>query len=295
MPTLAPSLEEALHELKGLAEVSKQAAHVAREPDAEAALLALSEHENPLSAEEARYQALVEQIPAVTFSASFASGLKELYVSPQIEEVMGYTQEEWRQSPVLWYERLHPDDKGRWNREFSKTIAFGSDFKAVYRFLSKDGRVVWLHGEARIVRDASQRPLWLQGVGFDVTDVYEAQARISAAEARAKEQLERQVQDRTRELVAYRHLVDSSTNAIASVRLDGAIDIWNARAGELFGLQPGDRGTRRFADLFAGGDGAAERLQRAISAGSACTVSTAWRSPADTTLRSIDHDLAHPR
>lgn len=280
MPKRAPSLEDALNELTRLSNVGKQAAHVAREAEAEGALVALSESENRVAAAEARFQALVEQIPAVTFSASFASGLKELYVSPQIEEVMGYTQEEWRQSPVLWYERLHPDDKGRWNREFSKTIAFGSDFKAVYRFLSKDGRVIWLHGEARIVRDAAQRPLWLQGVGFDVTDVYEAQARIRAAEVHSKAQLEQQVQDRTRELVAYRHLVDSSTDAIASVRLDGCIDLWNARASELFGLAPCDRGTRRFADLFAGNDGAAERLQQAISNGSACTVSIAWRAGA---------------
>jgi PAS domain S-box-containing protein len=255
-----------------------------REAEAEAALIALTEPDNRAAAAEARFQALVEQIPAVTFSASFSSGLKELYVSPQIEEVMGYTQEEWRQSPVLWYERLHPDDKTRWNHEFSKTIAFGSDFKAVYRFLSKDGRVVWLHGEARIVRDAAQRPLWLQGVGFDVTDVYEAQARIRDAESRSKEQLERQVQDRTRELVAYRHLVDSSTNAIASLRLDGCIEIWNARAGELFGLTPSDHGTQRFADLFAGSDGAADRLQQAIATGNACTVSTSWKSRAGSTL-----------
>lgn len=281
MAELAPSLEDALNELKRLASKGQDAAHVAK---AESAFLVPGEPEDRFAAAEARFQALVEQIPAVTFSASFASGLKELYVSPQIEEVMGYTQQEWLESPVLWYERLHPDDKARWNHEFSETIAFGTDFKAVYRFLSKDGRVVWLHGEARIVRDAAQRPLWLQGVGFDVTDVYEAQARIRDAEIRSKAQLERQVQERTRELVAYRHLVDSSTNAIASVRLDGCIEIWNARAGELFGLAPRDRGTRRFVDLFANADGAAESLQQAIATGSARTVSTEWTSGAGAAL-----------
>jgi PAS domain S-box-containing protein len=212
----------------------------------------------------------------VTFSASFASGLKELYVSPQIREVMGYTQKEWLDSPVLWYERLHPDDKARWNREFSRTIAFGADFKAVYRFLGKDGRVVWLHGEARIVRDAAQRPLWLQGVGFDVTEVYEAQARIRDAEVRAKQQLEMEVVDRTSELAAYRHLVDSSTDAIASLRRDGSLESWNARAAELFRLQTTRRGTKRFADLFANDAAASASLSRAVASGTPCTVSTVW-------------------
>ncbi|HKU40225.1 MAG TPA: PAS domain S-box protein, partial [Polyangiales bacterium] len=278
MPELsqgADKLEDALRELRRLASQPDDAAHFYIAPS-----LAVHAVEDRFAAAEARFQALVEQIPAVTFSASFASGLKELYVSPQIEEVMGYTQREWLDSPVLWYERLHPDDKPRWNREFGQTIALGTDFKAVYRFLSKDGRVVWLHGEARIVRDAAQRPLWLQGVGFDVTDVYEAQARIQEAEARAKQQLEQEVRERTSELAAYRHLVDSSTDAIASLRRDGTVDTWNARATELFGLDAAQRGTTRFASLFAGDLAAAEQLQRAIVAGEPCRVATEWTSRA---------------
>jgi two-component system sensor kinase FixL len=268
------TLEEALRELRRLAGLANEAPYFLH--GAAATATAAIGAEDRFVAAEARFQALVEQIPAVTFSASFASGLKELYISPQIEEVMGYTQEEWLDSPVLWYERLHPDDKPRWNREFGRTVAFGSDFKAVYRFLSKDGRVIWLHGEARIVRDAAHKPLWLQGVGFDVTEVYEAQARIRDAEARAKQQLEQEVLERTHELAAYRHLVDSSTDAIASLRRDGAIETWNARASELFGLSASQRGETRFATLFASDLAAAEILQRAIAAGKRCTVGTAW-------------------
>jgi two-component system, LuxR family, sensor kinase FixL len=271
-PPDSAALESALDELTRLASLAGEGTHVTRGGKGPSAAAPLER----FTAAEARFQALVEQIPAVTFSASFASGLKELYVSPQIRDLMGYTQQEWLESPVLWYERLHPDDKARWNREFSRTIAFGSDFKAVYRFLSKDGRVVWLHGEARIVRDAAQRPLWLQGVGFDVTEVYEAQARIRAAEVRAKQQLEMEVVDRTRELAAYRHLVDSSTDAIASLRRDGSLETWNARAGALFGLQTVRRGTKRFADLFARDVATCECLSRAVASGAPCTVSTVW-------------------
>jgi two-component system, LuxR family, sensor kinase FixL len=268
------TLEDALRELKRLASLAKEPPHILH--DSSAADLALTGAEDRFEAAEARFQALVEQIPAVTFSASFASGLKELYVSPQIEDVMGYTQREWLDSPVLWYERLHPEDKPRWNREFGRTIALGTDFKSVYRFLSKDNRVVWLHGEARIVRDAARRPLWLQGVGFDVTEVYEAQARVRDVEARGKQQLEQDVLARTRELAAYRHLVDSSTDAIASVRRDGSIENWNARARELFGLSAAERGETRFAALFESDRGASESLQRAIAAGTPCTVDTVW-------------------
>jgi two-component system sensor kinase FixL len=268
------ALEDAISELKGLASLASAAPHIISGAVEDA--ITQNGADDRFAAAQARFQALVEQIPAVTFSASFASGLKELYVSPQIEDVMGYTQKEWLDSPVLWYERLHPDDKPRWNREFGKTVAEGTDFKAVYRFLSKDGRVVWLHGEARIVRDAARRPLWLQGVGFDVTDVYEAQARVRDAEAGAKRRLEQEVVERTRELAAYRHLVDSSTDAIASLRRDGCVETWNARASALFGLDERQRGTARFAELFAHDPRAAESLQGAIADGRACSLDTTW-------------------
>src|SRR2546426_1006775 len=43
------------------------------------------------------------------------------------------------------------------------------------RFLARDGHVVWVHGEARLVKDAIGRPLFLQGVAFDITDSKNAQ------------------------------------------------------------------------------------------------------------------------
>ena len=127
---------------------------------------------------EARYRTLLEQIPAVTFMASLEHGLQEVYVSPQIEALLGYTQQEWLEDPVLWYERLHPDDKDRWNLEFARTVAFGERFHSVYRFLARDGRTVWILGDTIIVRDDSGRPLFIQGVGFDITELKQAEEAL---------------------------------------------------------------------------------------------------------------------
>src|SRR5882762_11548477 len=72
-----------------------------------------SSYEQPpealLHVAEARYRALVEQIPAVTFMASLDGGLNEIYVSPQIEGLLGFSQEEWMSNPVLWFRQLHPE------------------------------------------------------------------------------------------------------------------------------------------------------------------------------------------
>src|SRR5580704_3486689 len=52
---------------------------------------------------EAKYRALVEQLPAVVFMAYMDRGVGEAYVSPQIEATLGFSQSEWLEDPVLWY------------------------------------------------------------------------------------------------------------------------------------------------------------------------------------------------
>jgi PAS domain S-box-containing protein len=145
---------------------------------------------------EARYRTLVEHIPAVTFMAALDEGVNELYISPQIETLLGFTQKEWLENPILWYTQLHPDDRQRWHTEFAHTCATGERFRSIYRFHARDGRVVWVHGEAKMVRDSDGRPLFLQGIAFDVTSVKEAEEELK----RLNVTLERRVQERTTQL-----------------------------------------------------------------------------------------------
>ena len=75
---------------------------------------------------EARYRALVEQIPAVVFMAYLDRGIGEAYVSPQIEAALGFSQEEWLEDPVRWYSQIHPDDKDRWSTEAAEMFLSGN-------------------------------------------------------------------------------------------------------------------------------------------------------------------------
>jgi PAS domain S-box-containing protein len=145
---------------------------------------------------EARYRTLVEQLPAVTFMAALDRGTNELYVSPQIETMLGFTQKEWLEDPILWYRQLHPDDQVRWHSEFAITCATGEPFRSEYRFIARNGNVVWVHGEAQVVRNAEGKPQFLQGIAFDITD----RKRAEEALRQMHDELEMLVAQRTAEL-----------------------------------------------------------------------------------------------
>lgn len=134
--------------------------------------------DDPARRTEARYRALIEQIPAVTFMAALDEGENDMYVSPQIEALLGFSQKEWLDDPVLWFKRLHPDDQDLWNEEFSRGIAAGGPFRAECRVIARDGRTVWILGEARVVRDDAGHPLFLQGIVFDITETKRAEQQL---------------------------------------------------------------------------------------------------------------------
>lgn len=144
--------------------------------------------EAKLRAAELRYQTLIEQIPAVTFNAVLGEGDNEIYVSPHIEALLGFTQKEWLENPFLWFTQLHPDDREVWYREFARGCRTGGPFRAECRFLARDGRTVWVHGEARLVKDELGRPLFLQGVAFDITENKRAEALLLREAVRATEE-----------------------------------------------------------------------------------------------------------
>jgi PAS domain-containing protein len=84
----------------------------------------------------ARYQTLIEQIPAVVFMAFLDKGVGEAYVSPQIEAILGFSQEEWLNDPVRWYKHVHPDDRGRWNIEAAEMFLSGKPLRREGCFVS---------------------------------------------------------------------------------------------------------------------------------------------------------------
>jgi len=131
-----------------------------------------------------RYQALVEHLPAVVYREPSPWNPDEFYISPQSAEVFGYEPEEWRAGPEFWNGRIHPEDRPGVLEANARADATGEPFSAEYRFRARDGRYVWVHDGAALVRDESGSPRYWQGFMLDITERKRAEEALQQAEAR---------------------------------------------------------------------------------------------------------------
>src|SRR5207249_1415286 len=119
---------------------------------------------------EEKYRVLVEQIPVVTYIDAVDARSSTVYISPQVDEMVGYGPDAWTSDPHLWAKLLHPDDRDRVLEENDRTNETGEPFRVEYRLVSRDGREVWVRDEATLVRDGEGRPRFWQGVMYDITE-----------------------------------------------------------------------------------------------------------------------------
>ena len=137
---------------------------------------------------DAKYRALTQTLPGVTYVRAVDDGRAPIFVSDQIERLTGYTSEEWRRDPELFLRLVHRDDGERVRSEFAAAVERTEPLRSEYRLLARDGRVVWVRDEAATVLDANGRPLCVQGFLVDVSERKTAEddrRQLRAAEATA--------------------------------------------------------------------------------------------------------------
>ena len=150
-----------------------------------------------------RVEDIVSHVPGVVWEAwgqPDAATQRIDFVSGHVEQMLGYSQDEWLSTPNFWLTIVHPDDKERAAREAAALFASGQGGSSRFRWLHKDGREVWVEGHSVVVCDETG-PIGMRGVTMDITaGVHaeieraellerESQARADAEEAsRLKEE-----------------------------------------------------------------------------------------------------------
>jgi PAS domain S-box-containing protein len=124
------------------------------------------------------YRMLVEGAPAMLYIDRPDEQSTNLYTSPQVVELLGFSVDEWMGDPDLWVRQLHPDDRDKIVARHYESNELGERFLEEYRFMTRDGREVWIRDEAVPVRDPEGEVLLWRGVMLDITDQKRAEEKL---------------------------------------------------------------------------------------------------------------------
>jgi len=136
-----------------------------------------------VQAAESRYRELVESLPLVTYVDEPGERAGSVYVSPQVEDMLGYSPAEWLRDPEFFSKVLHPSDRARVMEGLARPDDGTGRRSSEYRLVARDGRTVWVQDEMVVVRDAGGRALYRQGYVVDVTERKRMEATLRRRDA----------------------------------------------------------------------------------------------------------------
>jgi PAS domain S-box-containing protein len=153
-------------------------------------------------------------VPGVVWEAwgqPDASQQRINFVSEFVEDMLGYTVEEWLEQPNFWLQIVHPEDRERAAREASEIFMGQRPGLSEFRWIAKDGRVLWVEAHSVVVRDEEGQGVGMRGVTIDIT----VRKRAEEALSKFNEELEQRVQERTKELEEANRELEGFTYSVA--------------------------------------------------------------------------------
>ena len=175
-----------------------------------------------LALAEARYRGLVEHVPAVTYVAAWDEHATLTYVSPQIEDLLGWPPAAFLADQDLWYRCIHPEDIERVRAQERDTFAAGERVDLEFRMVARDGRERWVRDKEAVIRDGDGRPRFSQGVLVDVTPVRQTEIALRDERHRAQRYL------------------DIAGAIIVVLDAEGRVTLLNRAGSELLGYAEGE-------------------------------------------------------
>jgi PAS domain S-box-containing protein len=150
--------------------------------------------EEALRRTEERYRTLVEQIPAAMYVDRIdpdGGGYTPVYVSPQIETMLGYDRSEWLESTPGWDSRwVHEEDREALIRATESAVARRESLSVEYRMTTADGHEMWIHEDSQPVGVDETGAVLRQGLMYDITERKRAEQMLRTSEAELQRGLE---------------------------------------------------------------------------------------------------------
>jgi diguanylate cyclase (GGDEF)-like protein/PAS domain S-box-containing protein len=134
-------------------------------------------------------------VPAVLYIDEIVEGSPDLhptiYVGPQVETILGITQQHWKDGDDLWQEIVHPDDWQETSDEYAEYVERGGVLVQEYRVVRPDnGATVWIRDDCRIMTNPSTGERLVFGVMLDISAQKDLEQQLRASESKNRTLIE---------------------------------------------------------------------------------------------------------
>jgi PAS domain S-box-containing protein len=114
-----------------------------------------------------KVESLINTIDGIVWECDIET-ISFTFISKKVEQILGYTSEEWLNEPHFWENHIYPEDR-EWALQYCSTKRkelSNHDFE--YRMICKNGAVIWLRDMVNVVYE-NGNAVSLHGIMIDIT------------------------------------------------------------------------------------------------------------------------------
>jgi diguanylate cyclase (GGDEF)-like protein/PAS domain S-box-containing protein len=127
---------------------------------------------------EQQIRQLIERLPSITYRAGLGHDGEWDFISPQVEEITGYSVEEWMADQRLWDRIVHPDDLERVIEAENACALENRPLDIDYRIRRRDGGLIWVRDRASVGEVDERGVMIVEGLITDISEQRAAEDRL---------------------------------------------------------------------------------------------------------------------
>ncbi len=179
---------------------------------------------------EEKYRRLTENAKDMIYRMSLPDGIYE-YVSPASIDLLGYTPEEFYESPIVIQKTIHPAWMDYLQEQWANLVNGKVPPFYEYQVIHKSGDERWINQRNVLILDNNGQPQAIEGILTDVTDRKQAEEALRESEEK------------------YRLLIENATDAVFIVQ-DEVLRFANPKAEEMTGYSADEFAKTPFVDFI---------------------------------------------
>ena len=209
-----------------------------------------------------RVDNLVSNVPGVVWEAwgkPDEANQRIDFVSAYVEDMLGYSVEQWLSTPNFWLSLVHPEDRDRAATEAAATYASGTAGRSEFRWIAADGRVFWVEAQSTVIHDHEGNPVGMRGVTMDITQRRLAETQLRETEERFSKAFHASPAGLSIVSADDRRFLDVNESFLEITGFERHEIV--GRLVDEIGLWPDEGGRQRMQEALTTGDGHARNLE----------------------------------